>query len=227
MADQPPGKRAGQRNRSGLCQYSFLTVLTDRVGGERAGRVQEYIVHPRVVRGADAGRERLMRRKREIQLEEAGVSYHLGWKFPSQRGQPCGSSKHDSPVGGLIVAVVQRALSGLRNDLRASIQKAHDRGNVKDVLVESAKEKCSVVADRTTQREAELLLLRVWLEIQERLHRSECTVSNEIKIGSVDLIRSRFRDYVDHRASGPSQLRSIGIRRDSELLHNFVRELIG
>ncbi len=75
---------------------------------------------------------------------------------------------------------------------------------MKNVLVDSAKEKRPVTVNGATQSEAELLLLRAWLEIEEWLGRSERAVSNEIKISSVELIGSGSRDDVDHRASGTS-----------------------
>jgi hypothetical protein len=43
----------------------------------------------------------------------------------------------------------------------------------------------------------------------------------------MELVRSRFCDHVDHRASGPSQFRTIGVRRDAELLDDFFGELVG
>jgi hypothetical protein len=98
---------------------------------------------------------------------------------------------------------------------------------MKDVLVESAKDKDAVVVNRTTQGESELLLLGVWLEIESGLGGSERAVSNEIKIGSMKLVRSRFRDHVDHCTSGSSKFRTVGIRRDSELLDDFFGELVG
>ncbi len=99
-----------------------------------------------------------MRREREIQLEEARIAHHLRGVRTRKAGQPGGRRKHHCLIAGLIIAIVQWFLPRLWNNLRASIQKAHHRRNVKDVLIESAKEKHSVVPERTTQREAELLL---------------------------------------------------------------------
>ncbi len=167
-----------------------------------------------------------MRRESEIEFEEAGIAHHLGREFTGERGQPGGGSEHDSLIAGFVIAVVQRFLAGLWDNSRASVHKANHRRHVKDVLIESAKEKDAVVVDGTTQCEAELLLLGVWLEIESWLGRSEGAVSNEIKIGSMQLVRSRFCHHVDHRASGSSQFRTVRIRRDAELLDDFFGELI-
>src|SRR5271165_1131659 len=82
------------------------------------------------------------------------------------------------------------------------------------------------MADRATHGEAELLLLRARLEIQQRLGGSKCAIANEIEIASVELIGAGFRDHVDDRASGSSQFCAVGVRGDPELLHNFIRELV-
>src|SRR5580704_10911142 len=172
-------------------------------------------------------RKRFVRREGEIQFKEAGVAHHLRWEFTRERGQPGGGSEHDGLIARFVIAVVQRFLAGLRDNRRASVYKANHRRHMKYVLIESAKEKDAVVVDGTTQGEAELLLLGVRLEIKCWLGRSERAVSNKIKIRSVKLIRSRFCHHVDHRASGSSKFRTIGIRRDPELLDDFFGELVG
>ena len=167
-----------------------------------------------------------MRREGEIQFEEAGIAHHLGREFAGERGQAGGGREHDRLIAGFVIAVVQRFLAGLWDNRRASVHKTNHRRHVKDVLIEPAKKKDAVVVNRTAQSEAELLLLGVGLEIERGLCRPERAVSNEIKIGSMELVRSRFCDHVDHRASGPSKFRAIGIRRDPELLDDFFGELI-
>ncbi len=211
MADQPPGKGTGQGGRSGFRVHLFLPVFADGVGGERAGGIEKNIVQPGVARCAKARGKRFMRGKREVQLEESGVAGHGGRELAGERGQLRGCSEHDCLIAGFVVSGVQRLLAGLRDNLRATIQKAHDRRYVKDVLVESAIKEDAVAVQRTAQGESELLLLRVRFEIEVGLGRAECAVSNEIKIGPVELIRSGFRDHIYNRAAGSSQVCAVGI----------------
>ena len=53
---------------------------------------------------------------------------------------------------------------------------------MKNVLVESAKEKRAVMVNGTTESETELLLLRMWNKVEERLGRAERARWNKIKI---------------------------------------------
>jgi hypothetical protein len=94
------------------------------------------------------------------------------------------------------------------------------------MLIKPAKEESAVVLDRAAQRESELLLLIVGLEVQKGMGRAEAAVAQKIKITPVELVGSRFRDHVDHSSAGAPKFRSVGIGRDSELLYNLVRELI-
>src|SRR5579872_5611289 len=96
----------------------------------------------------------------KVQLEETGVAHHLGREFTRHRRQPGGRSEHHRLIAGLVVSVVQWALTELRNYLGTAIQKAHYRRDMKDVLIESGKEKRAVAVDGATEGEAELLLLR-------------------------------------------------------------------
>ena len=52
-------------------------------------------------------------------------------------------------------------------------------------------------------------------------------VAEEVEIGSVQVIGTRFGDHVHHRAAGASQFGAVGVRGDAELLHHFVGELVG
>jgi hypothetical protein len=63
---------------------------------------------------------------------------------------------------------------------------------VKDVLIEATEEKCAIAVDGTAQGETELLLLLMRLEVEEGMGGAERAVSNEIKIGSVELVGSDF-----------------------------------
>ena len=152
-----------------------------------------------------------MLREHEIQLEESGVAYHLRWKFSGKRRKPGGRGEYDGLIAGFIVAIVQGLLAGLRDDLRASVVEAHYRGHVEDVLIETGEEKCAVVTDWAAEGESELLLLGMRFEIEEGLRCSEGAVAKEIEVGSVELVRSRFCDHVDHRASGSSQVGPVGV----------------
>src|SRR5271170_682308 len=148
-----------------------------------------------------------MRGQGEIQFKEAGVAGHGGRELTGERGQLRGGGEHDCLIAGFVVAGVQWLLAGLRDNLRAAIQKADHRRYMKDVLVESAIKEDAVAMQRTAEGESELLLLRVRFEIEVGLGRAECAVSNEIKVSPVKLIRAGFRDHVDNRAAGSSQVR--------------------
>src|SRR5579863_5029997 len=124
-----------------------------------------------------------MWRKREIHFKKAGITYHFRRISSRQVRQSRRGGEHQCLIAGLIVAIVQGLLAGLRDDLRASVQKTHDNGDVKDVLVESAKKEYAVVTQRPTQGESELLLIRAWFEVQQWLGRTECTIAQEIKVG--------------------------------------------
>src|SRR5277367_2617922 len=123
-----------------------------------------------------------MLREHEIHLEKAGVAYHLGRELSGEGRQPGGCGEYDGLVAGFVVAVVQGLLAGLRDDLRASIVEAHDRGYVEDVLIESAEEERPVVMDGAAEGESELLLLGMRLEVEEGLSGSEGAVANEIEV---------------------------------------------
>src|SRR5678816_551785 len=98
---------------------------------------------------------------------------------------------------------------------------------MKDMLIESGKEKCPVAFDGAAQGKSELLLLIVRLEIHEGMLGRHGAVLEEIEIGSVQTIGTRFGDYVHHRTPGPPQVGAVSVRGDAELLHHFVGELIG
>jgi hypothetical protein len=59
----------------------------------------------------------------------------------NKRGQPGGGSEHDSLITRFVIAVVQWLLAGLWDDSRAAIHKTNHGRHMKDVLVESAREK--------------------------------------------------------------------------------------
>src|ERR1700686_1695307 len=158
MADQPPGKCAGERNRTCLGGHMLLAIFADRIRRERAGRVEEHIVQSGIPRSAEAGGKCFVWRVREIHFEEAGITNHLRRIRSGQVRQSGGGGEHQCLVAGLIVAILQRLLAGLRGDLGTSIQKTPHSGDMKNVLVESAKKEHAIVTQWTTQCESELLL---------------------------------------------------------------------
>ncbi len=95
------------------------------------------------------------------------------------------------------------------------------------MLIEAGKEECPVAFDGTAQGKTELLLLIVRLEVHERMPGRHGAVLEEIEISSVQAVGARFRDHIHYRASGPSQVSAVGVRRDAELLHYFVGKLVG
>ena len=138
-----------------------------------------------------------------------------------------GGGKYQGLVCGFVIAWANRTGAKLGNDHGAPVGEAHHRRYVKAVLVEAGEEKCAVAAERTAQGEAELLLLIVRFEVHERMFRSEGTVADEIEIGSVEAIGTRFGDHIHYGATSSAQLGAVGVGGDAELLHYFVGKLIG
>src|SRR6185437_3341197 len=79
---------------------------------------------------------------------------------------------------------------------------------------------------RPAQRESELLLLVIRFDVQFRVARVEGAIAQVIKSCAVKLVGPRFGDHVDYRASSPARLRRSRIRRDPELLNDFIRKLV-
>ena len=98
---------------------------------------------------------------------------------------------------------------------------------MKDVLVESGKEKCSIFVNRSAQRESELLLPVRRLERNQRWARVKRAISQIIKAAAVQMIAARFRHHIHYCGTRSRQLRAVGVGRNGELLHHLVAELIG
>src|SRR5438105_12641337 len=97
---------------------------------------------------------------------------------------------------------------------------------MENVLVKSGKEESTIAANRAAERHAKLLLLVMRLEVHEGIAGRETAVSQVVEIGSMNLIRAGFCHHIDYCAAGAPYLCAIGIRGDSELLHNLIRELV-
>jgi len=89
-----------------------------------------------------------------------------------------------------IVAGLQRAASGLRDENRSAAHEVHDGGHMEDVLIVSSKREDAIGADGTADGAAELLLAVVGLEVEERRLRAERAVANEIKPCAVEVVGS-------------------------------------
>src|SRR5581483_1752811 len=95
------------------------------------------------------------------------------------------------------------------------------------MLVESAKEKCFIAVDRSAYGESELLLPVCRLEVHERMLRVQSAVADEVERRTMQTVRTGLCHYVNYRSACASEFRAIGVRRNPELLHHFIRELVG
>ena len=100
----------------------------------------------------------------------------------------------------------------MRNDAGFSVHKAYDSWFVKNVLIVSRKEENTIAPQRAAERESELLLLVVRLDVQFRIARVEGAVPQIIKCRAVKLVGSRLCDNIDYRASGSTRLGGIRLR---------------
>src|SRR4051794_13142796 len=89
------------------------------------------------------------------------------------------------------VAIARFVVVGRRHESARAVLKAHDSGNVKNMLVEAREEKSAVLLDRPADGSAELVLLVGGLEVKEtRLgvqavvtHKPEGAAMNEVAAG--------------------------------------------
>ena len=90
-----------------------------------------------------------------------------GGIFTGKRCELGGSGENQGLIVGFVVSGSVRAGAGLRGDLRAAVQKFDDVGHVKNVLIESRKEKCLITLERASDRASELLPAVMWFEGEE------------------------------------------------------------
>jgi hypothetical protein len=75
---------------------------------------------------------------------------------------------------------------------------------VENVLVKSSKEKYFVATDGSAQRESELLLLIVRLEVKQRMGCAKSAIADEIEIRAMEMVRAGLGDHIDYCSSGSS-----------------------
>ena len=78
--------------------------------------------------------------------------------------------------------------AGLRDDLRAAVEKLHYVGHVEDVLIESGEEKYLVALQRPADGASDLLLAVVRLEMPERVSGAEGAIAQVVEGGAVQMI---------------------------------------
>ena len=130
-------------------------------------------------------------------------------------------------VAGFVVAGGGGAGAGLRDDYAAAVDEADDRGLVENVLIEAGEEEDAVAAERTSEGEAELLLLAGRFHIEEWIAGVEGAVAEVIEPGAVKFVRAGLGDDVDDGAAGASGFGGDGIGGDAEFLDHLVGKLIG
>src|SRR5579884_1615316 len=94
------------------------------------------------------------------------------------------------------------------------------------MLIKAGKEENFVVLDGPACGEPELLLTISGFEVEEPGLRVKGAVPEVVKERSMHPVRTRFGHNVHHGPAGTSQFRAVGIRRNTELLHDFVAELV-
>src|SRR5205085_1349371 len=64
------------------------------------------------------------------------------------------------------------------------------------------------------------------IQLVDWIIRIQRPVAIKLERRSMEIVRSRFRDHIDHRPARASQLRRISVGIDLELLHCVLAELI-
>ena len=190
MAGQLGSQAAQQSERCALRLYVFLPVRAHREVCNGTGRIEEHIISPVVPRRVYAGRKKVLRAERIVQLHKSAGAKHGRGKCPTQDRKLGSLREHQVFVGVLVIAVMQRLVSLLWNDDRIAIRKLDNRGNVEDVLIVSREEKHLVALYGPAQSSPELVLLTARLESHKRRAGRERTVENEP--GSVPVIQPDF-----------------------------------
>jgi len=198
MADHPKGEVAGQRKRPRFGEHLFFPFVADAKGGLWTSGVEEHIVASEIARGVEPKREIVVLIEGDVQLEKTGIPHHRGGECASLLGELRCGRKHQRLIFRSVVSWRFRAGAGLRSHDGGAVVEAHDRGHMKDVLVEAGEEKSAVAANGAAESETELLLLVVRLEVHEGMLGGEHAVAHVIETCAVGLIAARFGDYVDH-----------------------------
>ena len=94
------------------------------------------------------------------------------------------------------------------------------------MLVKACIEEHAVSANRSPQSAAELLLAIAGLAGGERLLGIERTVAQIVERAAMPFVVARLGYHVENPAARPAEFGTVGVRRDPELLDDFVAELI-
>ena len=105
----PEGKIAGQRQRTAFRGYILFAVVADAKVGQRAGGIEEDVVVSVVARRVQPQRKIVVLIEHEIQLEEAGIAQHGGWKRSGLLRELRRGGEYQRLVGGFIVARSRRS----------------------------------------------------------------------------------------------------------------------
>ena len=152
VADPALGKTAGERQAGGFGGDEFLSVIADCVISDGTGGIKEDVVRSPVAGCIEAERELVVRGEIDVELAVGGVADLSGGIYAGQRRQLSSRCENKSLVGGVIVSRRVGTGAGLGDNLRTAVQKLDDVGSVKEMLVESGKEKCPVRDVRTGAR---------------------------------------------------------------------------
>src|SRR5262249_42896253 len=99
-------------------------------------------------------------------------------------------------------------------------------GNAEEVLVEASEEKSTVLFDGSAGGKAELILAVLGLEVQPGGSGVEGAVTDVVEGAATKAVSAGFGDDVDDSATGPAEVRAVGVGRYPKLLHYFVAELV-
>ena len=161
-----------------------------------------------------------------IHAGESGIAQQPRAKFACLGIELGRGRQHQRLIAGFEISW-NHSVGRDRRQHRVAVGKFHHLRHVKDVLVEASEEKCFVFADRSAKRESELLLPVRRLERNQWRACIESAVPQIIKAAAMQMIAARFRHHIHYCGTRSRQLRTIGVGRNGELLHDFVAELIG
>src|SRR5271157_2343716 len=94
------------------------------------------------------------------------------------------------------------------------------------MLVKACIEKNTVSANRSPQGAAELQLAIIRLAGGERLLSVEVAVAEVIERAAMPIVAAGLGHHVEHPTASPAEFGTVGVRRDAELLDDFIAELI-
>ena len=185
MADQARRKAGGQRQVRGFGRDPFLPVIADGIVADRAGRIEEHIIGSPVTSGVHAQCELVAWSEIDIELCIRRVAYLCGRILACQGGELRCRRKDQGLVCGFVIASAVWPGAGLWHDLRTAIQKLDDIRDVKNVLIESRKEKDLIALQGTADGASDLLLAVVRLEGEKWKGGAERTVAEIVKRSAV------------------------------------------